>query len=83
MITLREFFEKQSKEQKKKLQTCLGISSQLIDHWMSEDTAPKPETAYELIEYTRGLLSWDGIYLPFVLKKINTVNPNQLKLPVE
>lgn len=79
-MTLKLFFESQSREQKKTLMQNLAISPQLIDHWTSEESAPRPETAFELIEYTRGVLSWEGIYLPYVKRKLSLSDPNQQKL---
>ncbi len=44
----------------------LGVDEQTVYFWKSKRSAPKPHTAARLIALTNGLLSWEGIYQPFV-----------------
>lgn len=44
----------------------LGIDEQTVYHWRNYKTSPRPHHAHKMIQLTNGLLSWAGIYQPFV-----------------
>jgi hypothetical protein len=44
----------------------LGVEGAAVSAWKSYKTAPRPHLAHLLIQMTNGLLSWEGIYQPFV-----------------
>lgn len=44
----------------------LGVEEQTVSHWRILKTAPRPHHAHKMIQLTNGLLTWAGIYQPFV-----------------
>lgn len=53
----------------------LGVESATVSHWKLFKAAPRPHIAAALIQQTNGLLTWEGIYQPFV----DHNNENQLE----
>lgn len=44
----------------------LGVEGAAVSAWKAYKTAPRPHLASLLIQMTNGLLTWEGIYQPFI-----------------
>lgn len=44
----------------------VGVDDVAVHYWKTFQRAPRPHTAHKLIQITNGLLTWEGIYQPFV-----------------
>ena len=44
----------------------LKVSESAVSFWFHMQNAPRPETAALMIEQTNGVLTWEGIYRPYV-----------------
>lgn len=64
-MTLSEFIEQVGAS---KLARALNTTESNIYTWKRLDSAPRPQTAFELIHLSHGALTWQTIYEPFVLK---------------
>jgi len=51
-----------------KIAEVCNVSEHTARNWRELRTVPEPARAAELIEWSRGALSWDGIYSPFFKK---------------
>lgn len=71
MFTLQEFIEHKGVNQ---VARDAGVESTTVSHWKSFRSAPRPHVAYKLIQMTSGLLTWEGIYMPY----LNHNNEDQL-----
>lgn len=76
MITLQDFINHKGG---RILAAELGVDENTIYMWKAKKQAPRPHTAKKLIDMTAGLLTWDGIYGPYLEHN----NETQLELPVE
>ena len=63
MFTLKEYIEHIGVNE---LARQLKIEGTTVSYWKSYRSAPRPHTAFALIKKTGGLLTWGGIYQPFV-----------------
>lgn len=78
-MTLQAWIEQIGVERAAEL---LGVTTNTVYQWLRFEIAPKPVRAYEMIEKTHGVLTWEGIYHPYVAAKLAQNNPNQLELPL-
>lgn len=76
LFTLRQYIEHKGGAQ---LARELGIDEQTVYFWKAMKTAPRPLIAHTLILTTNGLLTWEGIYQPYVDFNID----KQLKFEIE
>lgn len=76
-MTLPQYIEKMGI---RKTADLLGVSPQTVLQWKNLETTPRPMTAYNIIEVTKGLLDWEDIYKPYVLNQLGYKNPNQKSL---
>ena len=63
MFTLQQYIEHIGVNE---LARQLRIEGTTVSYWKHFRSAPKVHTAYALIKKTGGLLTWEGIYQPFV-----------------
>ena len=56
----------------------IGVDEVAVYYWKIYVTAPKPHNAKRLIKVSKGALSWQSIYEPFV--KNNNENQTYLKI---
>ncbi|CAH6911448.1 hypothetical protein VCHA31O73_360022 [Vibrio chagasii] len=47
----------------------LGYGKTTVSSWYHLQKAPRPHAAKKLIEYSKGSLTWESIYLPYVTNK--------------
>lgn len=75
--TFKEFIEQVGRP---RLAAILGVTRSAVHKWTTHEQAPRPATAYHLIMFSQGTLSWEAIYKPFAEhdmkgKKIESVDP--------
>lgn len=63
MLTLPEFIALYGA---RGLSETLDIKLATVRNWIYFNAIPCPQSAYKLIKYSEGLLTWESIYLPFV-----------------
>jgi len=51
----------------------LGQPVKAVINWRNLDRCPRPETAFKIVAATKGVVSYEGIYIPFALRKIKEV----------
>jgi hypothetical protein len=54
----------------------VGVEGTAVSRWFNLKAAPRPHLAHLLIQMTNGLLTWEGIYQPFV----DANNEDQLEM---
>ena len=60
--TFREFIEQVGRS---RLCTILGVTRSTVHKWTTHEQAPRPATAFHLIMFSQGVLSWEAVYKPF------------------
>lgn len=63
MFTLQEYIEHKGVHQ---VAREMGLDASTVSAWKNFKAAPKPHHAHKLIQLTHGLLTWAGVYQPFV-----------------
>ena len=63
MFTLQMYIEHKGVNQ---VAREVGVEGAAVSHWKLFKAAPRPHLAAMLIQMTNGLLTWEGIYQPFV-----------------
>lgn len=61
-LTLKDFIEKSGRS---RLCQVLGVTRSTIHKWTTHEQAPRPATAFQLIMFSQGQLSWESVYRPF------------------
>ena len=51
----------------------LGQPVKAVWDWRNLDRCPRPETAFKIVAATKGVVSYEGIYIPFALRKMKEV----------
>jgi len=75
--TLKDFIENVGRS---RLCQILNVTRSTIHKWTTHEQAPRPATAYHLIMFSQGVLSWEAVYKPFAEhdmkgKKIESIDP--------
>lgn len=75
---LNEFIEKVGRT---RLSEILNVTRSTVHKWTTHEQAPRPATAYLLVMYSQGALTWEDIYRPFAEhdmrgKKFESVDPS-------
>lgn len=73
VFTLREYIEHKGVNQ---VAREVGVEGAAVSKWFNLKGTPRPHLAHLLIRMTNGLLSWEGIYQPFV----DANNEDQLEM---
>lgn len=60
-----------------KLANRIDVTSASVYQWKHLLTAPRPIIAHKIITISNGLLDFNDIYKPYVLRKLEVENPNQ------
>lgn len=63
MFTLQEYIEHKGVNQ---VAREVGVESATVSNWKLLKASPRPHVAHLLITMTNRLLTWEGIYQPFV-----------------
>lgn len=63
MFTLQKYIEHIGVNE---LARQLNVEGTTVSHWKNFRSAPRPHMAFALIQKTGGLLTWEGIFQPFV-----------------
>jgi hypothetical protein len=61
-MTFKEFIEHVGRA---RLCALLGVTRSTIHKWTTHEQAPRPATAFHLIMFSQGALSWEAVYKPF------------------
>ena len=76
MFTLKEYIEHKGVHQ---VARETGVEASTVSAWKNFKAAPRPHLAHLLIETTNRLLTWEGIYQPFV----DANNEKQLEMNLD
>jgi len=69
-LTLQAYIREHGVNKAAKL---LGQPVKAVINWRNLDRCPRPETAFKIVAATKGVVSYEGIYMPFALRKIKEV----------
>ena len=59
-----------------------NVAPTTVQQWKNLQSAPKPETAFEIVKKSFGIVTWEDIYCPIAMERLGFKNKNQLEFKI-